>query len=896
MSGAVTWPPDFRSSQFGEIVAGHVVDAVNVIKASDRSAAHVDAKHTRELVQGISDALNAGEESALNLFPFEPVVAPTEPLPEPSIVSDVEDGLTREGCAVVIGSSGSGKTTLAELQSSRFERTYVVDLADLPDATGVSDLEQPLRRVTSPRTLLVIDNAHAALGLARGALAAWRAQEDRGALLILSRPDIAGGSPLARVAPAPFVLEPDAAAFASVANRVVENRSGRRLASSFAGARASAWRESFAQNLVLFEAALRGALQQALPDQRGHLEVGAEQALFFARDHMDALADHERDPTLELALLGELEITAPLYLFDERQLRASIAEGIVFERDRDWRFVHPGYARLLLKAEPSSETKQAILARLIERAPELAREVAGRYLLDGNPELAKQVCALGFSGETQIDRQVSFGLQNLESSIDLARRLRAVSIPVLRSRFQTLGLDSVSAACASAVPRIVLRVAAKVEQGGSYFDIPILRRALFESGGTVSPISDAVRRAVERGELGLLANYVSRKNEPEISLQVLHGLSWIDSAGLARGIREAGPNQTLQLTQAIRRLASRIGREKTVPANAVVSSMANRDVADVLREWASSDAAVGAKLLQKLPLDVARLLLKSLNERELGDIASRLSGSRERKHLDRLVESVAELAPERLATIARAAGPDWNRNVPKQFNRRRTPTPFSWAPKAIETPTEEWLASDLGTISGALVHSDAVAVQDKLFLLESVIGSHQFDRKLRATSPRRRTHYLLHIWASEPTEVLAWIGEREILSALPSSDEAADSTTLGLLGIAALFGGAIPPYQVEEDTLDEEIRRATPGGFRGMASALLVVSGLMTTTDDELLDRNSALWVDASRHGVNVFRRADRHRGLCELLEQWHSTGVPPREERLSEITAVGEIRVSQTG
>jgi tetratricopeptide (TPR) repeat protein len=53
MQDSVSWPDGFTSGQFGTIVAGHALEAVNDVKASDRDAAHVDAKHTRERIEDL---------------------------------------------------------------------------------------------------------------------------------------------------------------------------------------------------------------------------------------------------------------------------------------------------------------------------------------------------------------------------------------------------------------------------------------------------------------------------------------------------------------------------------------------------------------------------------------------------------------------------------------------------------------------------------------------------------------------------------------------------------------------------------------------------------------------------------------------------------------------------
>ncbi len=50
MRDAVAWPEDFSPERFGKIVADHAVEAVDAVKASDRDAARVQHKRTREQV------------------------------------------------------------------------------------------------------------------------------------------------------------------------------------------------------------------------------------------------------------------------------------------------------------------------------------------------------------------------------------------------------------------------------------------------------------------------------------------------------------------------------------------------------------------------------------------------------------------------------------------------------------------------------------------------------------------------------------------------------------------------------------------------------------------------------------------------------------------------------
>lgn len=55
----VQWPETFGPEQFGALVGRHALDSVNSVKATDREAAHVDEKYTRERVDAVHDSLDS---------------------------------------------------------------------------------------------------------------------------------------------------------------------------------------------------------------------------------------------------------------------------------------------------------------------------------------------------------------------------------------------------------------------------------------------------------------------------------------------------------------------------------------------------------------------------------------------------------------------------------------------------------------------------------------------------------------------------------------------------------------------------------------------------------------------------------------------------------------------
>ncbi|HET6510327.1 MAG TPA: hypothetical protein VFG42_26270 [Baekduia sp.] len=83
----VDWPDAFDARRFGALVAEHARASVNAVKATDRAAAHVDAKETREQVERmtrkVAEALEGRDRGAVPpglplLPPFSPGAGPIE--------------------------------------------------------------------------------------------------------------------------------------------------------------------------------------------------------------------------------------------------------------------------------------------------------------------------------------------------------------------------------------------------------------------------------------------------------------------------------------------------------------------------------------------------------------------------------------------------------------------------------------------------------------------------------------------------------------------------------------------------------------------------------------------------------------------------------------------------
>ena len=66
VESCVDWPESFGPEQFGELVGGHALDTVNFVKATDREAAHVDEKYTRQKVEEVHDAVDSSRVVVLD--------------------------------------------------------------------------------------------------------------------------------------------------------------------------------------------------------------------------------------------------------------------------------------------------------------------------------------------------------------------------------------------------------------------------------------------------------------------------------------------------------------------------------------------------------------------------------------------------------------------------------------------------------------------------------------------------------------------------------------------------------------------------------------------------------------------------------------------------------------
>jgi tetratricopeptide (TPR) repeat protein len=141
---SVEWPAEFGADAFGGIVAAHAVESVGQVKATDREAAHVDAKYTRERIAELAHVVARDRQSASVppslLPPFSRTAGPLNAADEASLLDmlraserrfrlvgrDVEmdaasawlhqsreAGTPDHRAAIILGPGGAGKSRLA---------------------------------------------------------------------------------------------------------------------------------------------------------------------------------------------------------------------------------------------------------------------------------------------------------------------------------------------------------------------------------------------------------------------------------------------------------------------------------------------------------------------------------------------------------------------------------------------------------------------------------------------------------------------------------------------------------------------------------------------------------------------------------------------------------------
>jgi tetratricopeptide (TPR) repeat protein len=172
---AVVWPADFTAARFGEIVAGHALDAVTAVKASDRDAAHIDAKHTHQQLAALPAELADAVSAKLPLSPpFSPDAGVTEALDTVSllemlraserrfplvgreqIMRDAERWLRTpppdqadHRVMIIHGPGGAGKTRLAgEILTLAEDDGWVAGFLSTPESGAVvwPELSHPTR-------------------------------------------------------------------------------------------------------------------------------------------------------------------------------------------------------------------------------------------------------------------------------------------------------------------------------------------------------------------------------------------------------------------------------------------------------------------------------------------------------------------------------------------------------------------------------------------------------------------------------------------------------------------------------------------------------------------------------------------------------------------------------
>ena len=179
---AVPWPDGYSATAFAARVAYHAADAVNAAKATDRAAAHVDARRTRAEVRAAEDVLLTADAYESSITPEHQSQAPF--VGRGALLVEITAALGSAPLTLVVGAGGLGKTRLTTEAARRLGDRPILFLDDRAEAT----LESVRRQLAGlARPVVVIDNAHRREDL-RTVVGALERSIDRLGIVLIARP------------------------------------------------------------------------------------------------------------------------------------------------------------------------------------------------------------------------------------------------------------------------------------------------------------------------------------------------------------------------------------------------------------------------------------------------------------------------------------------------------------------------------------------------------------------------------------------------------------------------------------------------------------------------------------------------------------------------------------
>jgi SIR2-like domain len=883
----------FTAASVVDVVYGtthaHLPGFLEQLAATDNGA-HVVGRRAAERAKNDRRDDSQHDPSAGSAFPFVAIHGTRDAFTvPPAAYPALQAGVRRKVPVVCVGGVGTGKTTLAHFLARDFNAAFYVDLATASHVVDAATMQRGVHALASSADLLLIDNAHVSPLLARAAAETWAAGDSSSALAIFGRPDQRGRPPVELRQQLTVLVRPNAESFDAVARREIECALGRPHSSRELFSNAQLWRAEFAENLVLFEAAVQHALRNDVPGSGATWRVAPDEAVAYVAHELADASPDARCELLKLALLGELEIEAPRYLFRRADLELSLQAGFVQERHRTWT-VHPGYASLMVSSIGLGDgTYSAHVVSLAKEAPELAPTIARRLLQRSDRQTTRDVVSTCMRRPDSLRRLLERqGWRGLEALFEVTARARGLKAGELEACVSALPADLLASAAHSEDPRVVFRFAARMEARAGDAPSGI---AAFVATRQRSPVRTATKIALRTGDFALVADYLQRARGLEVAWQIGCGIADSDAADLISGLDSAGGRQLLLLLRAIRRAWTHQRRMHVVEAR-VVAALTSDAALATLDRWRAADTLGGARMLSRLPAPVARGLLLRMTDADLAVTARRLVESRHRRDLDDLVRAISVSSPDRVGALA-AGTPADHHALARETEPLRAYLadhgPLAWGNYAIAHPTEEWRASDLQTVTNALTYATAVTDEERVRLLRDVIGPEVFDRWLRETGLRGRAHNLLHLWATQPPVVLRWLAQRRLLSRLPRQQQPVTASALGLYGVAALLGGPVPGYSLTSHAFSSALTRSLRGGAPG-ASTVLVVVGLLGCSDERTVIGTQAQWAQALTHETHAFERQSRYLALVTQIGRWAGEALPGREDRLEAIAAIADM------
>jgi hypothetical protein len=361
----------------------------------------------------------------------------------PSLAGVIEEDLSRNRFACVLGEGASGKTTLATLIAlgSRFCRheSFYLDLADVMDSTALE--EQALQALSSisaryhHNVLAIIDNIHLADECARE-LQRWHLEHERPvALLMLGRKiieseDLRGGDePLAHAIHNAHSLQVEETDLLGVFRRLAKRASPRVTPPTVPPEVLTKWRSVFGGDLFAFS----NAVKRKLELKRDGWTVSERDASDYVwKQYMEPLNQEEREALFTLAWCQHVESVLPVRCLRQPAIyRRSQKSGLVWyvKTRRGYRFCHPGMGRLITAIEDCPKTPIAIYTRLAREDLGFGFHAASQlFKRQQDRAAAHQVLSAAMRRSEAFELLLRTGLSHLGSKCSLLTDVRVFSI------------------------------------------------------------------------------------------------------------------------------------------------------------------------------------------------------------------------------------------------------------------------------------------------------------------------------------------------------------------------------------------------------------------------------------------------------------------------------------